>query len=185
VQFLFRAYSFRNPINTVSFLKHCISNIWPGNIAIITFTPAFGTLLCLECDVIIRGTNILYWNQITQVTVKFGQDATKYEWSQGQLGTENYVYISYDKQEVLGRTNRLLSLIRHGPHRKRRVQQVYCCVCIHYRGSVSAEPLPSNGKGIHRLMGGIYEIRCWDGLRCHDILYIPSFIKIGSAWWSH
>jgi hypothetical protein len=28
------------------------------------------------------------------------------------------------KQEVLGRTNRLLSLIRHGPHWKRRVQQL-------------------------------------------------------------
>jgi hypothetical protein len=53
------------------------------------------------------------------------------------------------KQEVLGRTNRLLSLIRHGPHWKRRVQQFfYCCVCIRYRGNVSTEPLPSNDKGI-------------------------------------
>jgi hypothetical protein len=35
------------------------------------------------------------------------------------------------KQEVLGRTNRLLFLIRHGPHWNRRVQQfLYCCVCI-------------------------------------------------------
>jgi hypothetical protein len=30
-------------------------------------------------------------------------------------------------QEVLGRTNRLLSLIRHGPHWKRRVQQFFSC----------------------------------------------------------
>jgi hypothetical protein len=53
------------------------------------------------------------------------------------------------KKKVLRRTNRLLSLIRHGPHWKRRVQQFfYCCVCIRYRGNVSTEPLPSNDKGI-------------------------------------
>jgi hypothetical protein len=52
------------------------------------------------------------------------------------------------QQEVLGRTNRLLSLIRHGPYWKQRVQQFfYCCVCIHYHGNVSAEPLPSNEGG--------------------------------------
>jgi hypothetical protein len=52
-------------------------------------------------------------------------------------------------QEVLGRTNGLLSLIRHGPHWKRRFQQFfYCCVCIRYRGNVSTEPLPSNDRGI-------------------------------------
>jgi hypothetical protein len=34
-------------------------------------------------------------------------------------------------QEVLRRTNPLLSLMRHGPHWKRRVRQFfYCCVCI-------------------------------------------------------
>jgi hypothetical protein len=55
---------------------------------------------------------------------------------------------SIAKQEVLGRTNRLLSLIRHGPHWERRVQQFYCCVCIRYHGNVSAEPLPSNDRGI-------------------------------------
>jgi hypothetical protein len=44
----------------------------------------------------------------------------------------------YIQQEVLGRTNRLLSLKRHGPHWKRRVQQLFCCcVCIRYRGNVS------------------------------------------------
>jgi hypothetical protein len=54
-----------------------------------------------------------------------------------------------NKQEVLGRTNCLLSLIRHGPQRKRRVQQFfYCCVCIRYRGNVSNEPLPSNNGRI-------------------------------------
>jgi hypothetical protein len=49
----------------------------------------------------------------------------------------------------LGRTNRLLSLIRRGPHLKRRVQQCfYCCLCIRYRGNVSTQPVPSNDKGI-------------------------------------
>jgi hypothetical protein len=46
------------------------------------------------------------------------------------------------QQEVLGRTNRLLTLIRHGPHWKRRFQQFfYCCVCICRRGDVSTEPI--------------------------------------------
>jgi hypothetical protein len=68
------------------------------------------------------------------------------------------------QQEVLGRTNRLFSLIRHGPRWNRRVQQFfYWCVCIRYRGNVSTEPLPSNDRGIHiethRLMGGIRPLR--------------------------
>jgi hypothetical protein len=50
-----------------------------------------------------------------------------------------------------------LSSIRHGRHWKQRLQQVFCCcMCIHYRGNVSTEPLPSNNMGIHRLMGGIF-----------------------------
>jgi hypothetical protein len=53
------------------------------------------------------------------------------------------------KQDVLGRTNRLLSSVRHGPHWKRHVQQFfYCCACIRHRGNVSTEPLPSNDRGI-------------------------------------
>jgi hypothetical protein len=53
------------------------------------------------------------------------------------------------KQEILEITNRLLSLIRHRQHWKRRVQKFfYCCVCIRYCGNVSTEPLPSNDKGI-------------------------------------
>jgi hypothetical protein len=64
------------------------------------------------------------------------------------------------KQEVRGRTNRLLSLIRHGPYWRRVQQFFYCCVCIRYRGNVPIEPLPSNDKGIHiqthRLMGEIF-----------------------------
>jgi hypothetical protein len=54
-----------------------------------------------------------------------------------------------NKQEVLGRTNRLLSLIRHWPHWKRRFQQFfYYCVCIRYHGNVSTEPRHSNGRKI-------------------------------------
>jgi hypothetical protein len=49
------------------------------------------------------------------------------------------------KKKVLGRINRLHSLIRHGPHWKRCVQQFfYCCVCIRYSDNVCTEPLPSN-----------------------------------------
>jgi hypothetical protein len=65
------------------------------------------------------------------------------------FGNEFLAYFPYLKQEVLGRTNRLLSLIRHGWHWKRRVEQLfYCCVCIRYRGNVSTDPLPSNDRGI-------------------------------------
>jgi hypothetical protein len=57
--------------------------------------------------------------------------------------------ISNNEQEVLGRANLLLSLIRHGPHWKQLVQQLlYRCVCIRYRGNVSTTPLPSNDMGI-------------------------------------
>jgi hypothetical protein len=53
------------------------------------------------------------------------------------------------KKVFLGRTNRLLSLIRYGPHLRRRVQQFFFrCVCIRCRSNVSTEPLPSNDKGI-------------------------------------
>jgi hypothetical protein len=51
--------------------------------------------------------------------------------------------------QVLGKTNRLISLIRHGPYWKWHVQQFfYCSVCIRYRVNVSTEPLPSNDTGI-------------------------------------
>jgi hypothetical protein len=58
-------------------------------------------------------------------------------------------FLYFEKiQEILGRANRLLSLIRHGPHWKRRLQQFfYCCLCIRYRGNVCTEPLPSNDRG--------------------------------------
>jgi hypothetical protein len=68
--------------------------------------------------------------------------------SSGHSNTER-TWRECEKQEVLERINRLLSLIRHGPHWKRRVQQFfYCCVCIRYHGNVSTEPLPSKDRGI-------------------------------------
>jgi hypothetical protein len=36
----------------------------------------------------------------------------------------------YILQEVLGRTNNLLSLTRHGLHRKRRVRQLFYCFVL-------------------------------------------------------
>jgi hypothetical protein len=49
----------------------------------------------------------------------------------------------------------------------------YIFACIRCPKNVCTELLPSNDKGIHiqahRLMGGILEVLCWDGLRCHDI----------------
>jgi hypothetical protein len=65
--------------------------------------------------------------------------------------------------KVLGRTNSLISLIRYGSYRKRRVQFLYFSVYIRGRGNVFTEPLPSSDRGIHiqthRLMGGVYEVR--------------------------
>jgi hypothetical protein len=55
-----------------------------------------------------------------------------------------------------------------------------CTGCLDY---IFTKSLPSNNRGMHiqthRLMGGIYEVRCCDGLRCH--IYTAIFIKIGSA----
>jgi hypothetical protein len=60
-------------------------------------------------------------------------------------------------KEVRGRTNCLLPLIRHGPHRKRRVQQFfYCCVCIRGRDEVFIEGLPSNECCLTVIAGGIH-----------------------------
>jgi hypothetical protein len=71
-------------------------------------------------------------------------------------------------------------LIRDGPHRKQRVQLFFNCLCI----CCAVTFLPSRcvakieGYTYRHRMGGIYEVRRWDGLRCHDI---PSFMKVGSG----
>jgi hypothetical protein len=64
---------------------------------------------------------------------------------------------------------------------KRLVQEFfYFYVCIHCRGKVFTEPLPSNGRGINiqtdRFMKYAVEI----GIHIH-MIHIPSFIMIGSA----
>jgi hypothetical protein len=55
-------------------------------------------------------------------------------------------------------------LIGHGPQREQRLKKFFIA---------AGTSLPSNDRGIHshtrRLMGGIYEVRRLDGLRCHDI----------------
>jgi hypothetical protein len=73
----------------------------------------------------------------------------------------------------------------HGPHRKWRLQQFfYCCVCIRCRDNIFTEPLSSNDSRIHiqthKLMGGIYEVSCWDGLRCNDV-----HTNFHKDWFSH
>jgi hypothetical protein len=76
-------------------------------------------------------------------------------------------YITNFKQEVLGRTNRLLSFILHEPHWKRRVQQFfYGCVCIRYCGNVSTEPLPSNDRGGFLPSRRLATIRKFLPIRC-------------------
>jgi hypothetical protein len=63
---------------------------------------------------------------------------------------KNCLYLTDYIQEVLGRTNRLRSLIGHRSQRKRCVQELfYCCVCILWCVNVSTEPLPSNDKGLY------------------------------------
>jgi hypothetical protein len=63
--------------------------------------------------------------------------------------TQNTIYEYHIKQKVLEITNRLLSLIRHELHRKRRAQQFfYYCVYIRCRGNVYTEQLPRNNRGI-------------------------------------
>jgi hypothetical protein len=93
-------------------------------------------------------------------------------------------------------------LVRHGPHRKRRIQQfLSCCACIRCRGKVFNPAFASNDKGTHvqthRLIGGICEVRRWNGLRCHDNLIRTKFHKnwfrhskfnsgnTQLAWWLH
>jgi hypothetical protein len=66
-------------------------------------------------------------------------------------------------------------LIRHGPHRKSRVQQFFCCWV--YAFFTVGTCLPSSCLAMiagihiqtHRPMRETFEVRSWDGLRCHDI----------------
>jgi hypothetical protein len=77
-------------------------------------------------------------------------------------------------------------LIRHWPYgRKWPVRRYfYCCVCIRCSRIVFTKPLPNNGSGAniqkHRLMRRIYDVRRWDGLRCHNI-----HTKFNKDWFRH
>jgi hypothetical protein len=88
---------------------------------------------------------------------------------------------AFDVEELIA----YFPLIGQGSHRKRRVQQFfYCCLCVSWRNTSFTEPLPSNNWGIHiqthRWMRGIYELRRWDGLSCHDI-----HTKFHKDWFRH
>jgi hypothetical protein len=95
------------------------------------------------------------------------------------------VYKIMSNKKFCGDLTAYFSLIRQGPHRKRHLQQFfYGFLYIRCRGNVFNESFPSNARGIdiqtHRLMGGIYEVRRWDGLRCHDI-----HNKFHKDWFTH
>jgi hypothetical protein len=94
----------------------------------------------------------------------------------GQLSPGQHVQIKNKFREDL---IAYFPLILHGPHRKLRAQQ-FCCVSISSRGDVFTEPMASNDRERQRLMGGIYEVRRWDVLRCHGIH--TKFIK---DWFRH
>jgi hypothetical protein len=72
--------------------------------------------------------------------------------------------------------------IWHGPHRKQRVQQLFCrLACIRCRAKVCTESLPPNGRGIHIQTHGMmqgfikYAVETESGV----MMYIPSFINTG------
>jgi hypothetical protein len=74
-----------------------------------------------------------------------------------------------------------IPFIRHGPHRKRRVQQFFYCVYICCRGNVFTEPLPSSSKGIHTQTDGKDLLSTplrWDP---DAVIYIPTSIKVGTG----
>jgi hypothetical protein len=81
-----------------------------------------------------------------------GQTRKKVPLSENELQLSSGKRYKQIKQEVLGRTNRLLPLrihyfVRHWPHRKHRVQHLFnCCVCFRCRGNVFTGPLPSIGR---------------------------------------
>jgi hypothetical protein len=69
-----------------------------------------------------------------------------------------------------------------GLHRKRRVQQLYfSCIFIAAVAFLPSRCLAAIGEWTYilKLMGGIYEVCRWNGLRCHDTH--TEFHKGGSA----
>jgi hypothetical protein len=68
--------------------------------------------------------------------------------------------------------------IWHGPHKKRRLRQFFVTA-----GTCLPSRCLATIRGTYiqtqRVIGGIYEVRRWDGLRCHDRQI--KFHKIGSG----
>jgi hypothetical protein len=65
------------------------------------------------------------------------------------FGTHGHILLSHDTwsraTQTLEELIAYFPSIRHGPHRKRRIQKsFYCCVCIRCRANVFTESLPSN-----------------------------------------
>jgi hypothetical protein len=60
-------------------------------------------------------------------------------------------------------------IIRHGPHRKRRVQQFCCFMCIRCRCNIFTEPLPSNDR-----MDTYTDTDWWEG-------FMKCAVETGSA----
>jgi hypothetical protein len=73
-------------------------------------------------------------------------------------------------------------LIRHGPHRKRRVQHFfYCFMCIPCRGNVFTEALRSKDMGYKYKNWWKVLVKFADEMSSGTMIYKPSFIKIGSG----
>jgi hypothetical protein len=88
-------------------------------------------------------------------------------------------------QERLGRTNRILALLRHGSRTHRHVQKLFhCFLCIRYQGNVLTEQFPSD-KLLYSIDSGYTDwlenfvkyARRWDRLSCR----VQSSITISSA----
>jgi hypothetical protein len=102
-----------------------------------------------------------------------------------------YILQKNSKKKVPGKTNRLLSLIRHEPHRKRRGQHYSTAACVFVAAVtflpshclttrwISTEPLPSNDKGIHIQTTGFVKYAA--EMDSGAMIYIPSYIKFDSA----
>jgi hypothetical protein len=91
-----------------------------------------------------------------------------------QLARTTFVLSGYEAcwQEVLGRIIAYFPLIRQGPRRKWRVRQ-FSIVTYAFIAAITYFPsryLATRGAihiHTHRVMGAIYVVRRWDGLRCY------------------
>jgi hypothetical protein len=78
-----------------------------------------------------------------------------------------------------------IPLIKHEPHGKRCVQQLFSfCMCIRCRGNVFTEPLPSNDRGYTCRHTDWWEVFMKYAVEIDSgaMIYIPSFINIDSVF---